>query len=292
MKPTLTLKTIENPKRAVGFTLIELLVVIAIIAILAALLLPALAGVKNRSQMVTDINNCKQIMLSCIMYGSGNDDHFPQSGWNMAARNWAANSTGAAVNPMQLGPITGGTLNDYTTLYGTTDNTPQKLAFKAGLFGSYLQNPKILRCPSDVENALFYARREYLTSYIMNGAVSRFALGDTVKFSDPQVLGSRIALWENDEKRVPTAENGNAYQGQWNDFSNFPDEGVSTRHGDGAMIATVDGSATRMDMREFYLLAGTYPTGNAGGGPPPGTGAGTGKGSASPTAPNDLWWYP
>ena len=288
MKPISAMKTSRNPKRAVGFTLIELLVVIAIIAILAALLLPALAGVKNRSQMVTDVNNCKQIMLSCIMYGSGNDDHFPQSGWDMAAKNWGANSTAASVNPMQLGPATGGALSDFMTLYGASDTTPQKLAFKSGLFGSYLQNPAILRCPADIENAMFYARRQYLTSYMMNGAVNRYALGDTVKFSDPQVLGSRIALWENDEKRVPTAANGNAYQGQWNDFANYPDEGVSTRHGDGAMVASVDGSATRMDMRDFYQLAGTYPTGNpAGGG-----GAGTGKGYASPAAPNDLWWFP
>ena len=282
------MKASRNPKRTVGFTLIELLVVIAIIAILAALLLPALASVKNRSQMVTDINNCKQIMLSCIIYGGGNDDHFPQTGWNMAVKNWAASSTNAPVNPMKLGPVTGGALSDFMSLYGASDNTPQKLAFKSGLFGSYLQNPRILHCPADVENVNFYLRQEYLTSYIMNGAVNKFALGDTVKFSDPQVLGSRIALWENDETRVPTAANGENYTGQWNDFSNFPDEGISRRHGDGAMIATLDGGATRMDMRDFYQLAGTYPAGTpAGGG-----GAGTGKGYASPAAPNDLWWYP
>jgi hypothetical protein len=77
--------------------------------------------------------------------------------------------------------------------------------------------------------------------------------------------------------------------GQWNDFSNYPDEGISTRHGDGATVATLDGGALRMDMREFYKLAGTYPTGS-----PPG-GAGSGKGNTAngnmATPPNDLWWF-
>src|ERR1039457_2537761 len=122
MKQLPTFPSPAIPKQTSGFTLIELLVVIAIIAILVALLLPALASVKNRSQMVTDINNCKQIMLSCIMYGNNSDEHFPQSSWDMTVQNWAANSTTAPPNqdPMQLGPGASGTKANYDNLYGSS----------------------------------------------------------------------------------------------------------------------------------------------------------------------------
>jgi len=94
-KPTL-IPTQPKPSRR-AFTLIELLVVIAIIAILAAMILPALGKAKEKAQNINCMNNGKQLILAVNLYGGKNREYFPPNtdhGNTVAGHNWCPGQAG------------------------------------------------------------------------------------------------------------------------------------------------------------------------------------------------------
>jgi len=120
-----------------AFTLIELLVAIAIMAILAALLLPALAKAKGRAQGLHCLNNSRQLMLAWRMYADDHEDHLS---YNVGGSG-TARGVGSR-NPLNWAD---GIL-DWEL---TPDNTNVLLFTKTGL-GPYISgNAALYRCPAD-----------------------------------------------------------------------------------------------------------------------------------------------
>jgi len=250
-----------------AFTLIELLVVIAIIAILAAMLLPALSQAKDNALKTTCINNLKQMGVTLHLYTEDALEYMPIPNWDGGA----AQTTAGAPNKPYVGWLyipnaPGGGGN------GSSIPDPRNLPFKNygasdvynGAYFKYMNAANSFLCPKDVANSPDYQknqRNNMLSTYVMNGCETRLGVNDNYTTGKISSIWSPLCYlqWEPDEYLNQDGSfnnTGNAFE--WNDGANYPNappngvEGVGRLHNkSGGEILAVDSHVQFITEKEF-----------------------------------------